>query len=225
MALLDRILTIVATATITSLIWIVAGPFLLERVSSVDSAPSGVAKAEERVGVQSLLGQQGRGGGSAGAVAPPVRQGLTARGAALMVPVVGIAPAALSDTWNAPRDGGERQHEAIDIMAPTGTPVVAAAPGVIEKLFLSDAGGKTIYVRSPDKRIVLYYAHLDAYANGLREGQQVREGQALGTVGASGNADPAAPHLHFAVFETSPQASWYEEGTPINPYPLLTGRR
>ena len=106
-------------------------------------------------------------------------------------------------------------------MAPAGTPVVAAGPGTVEKLFLSDAGGNTVYVRSGDRRTIHYYAHLQAYASGLAEGQPVHRGQRLGTVGSSGNADPAAPHLHFAVLRVAPGAHWWDSADPIDPFPLL----
>ena len=107
-------------------------------------------------------------------------------------------------------------------MAPAGTQVVSAAAGKIEKLFKSEQGGNTIYVRSPDRRTLYYYAHLEAYASGLREGQSVDQGQRLGTVGSTGNADPASPHLHFAIMRTAPNADWWQPTTAINPYPLLT---
>ena len=106
-------------------------------------------------------------------------------------------------------------------MAAAGTPVVAAAPGTVERLFQSDAGGNTIYVRSQDRQTIHYYAHLQDYAPGLREGQSVQRGQRLGSVGSSGNADPAAPHLHFAIMRTTPDAEWWEPATAVNPYPLL----
>jgi murein DD-endopeptidase MepM/ murein hydrolase activator NlpD len=111
----------------------------------------------------------------------------------------------------------------MDIMAPHGTPVVAAAPGKVEKLFFSKGGGGiTVYVRSPDNRHIFYYAHLQEYAPGLAEGQVVRKGDRLGTVGSSGNANPAGPHLHFAVHRMEPGEDWHE-GSPVNPYPLLVG--
>ncbi|MBS7668601.1 M23 family metallopeptidase [Croceicoccus gelatinilyticus] len=138
---------------------------------------------------------------------------------ALRVPVEGVAPSDLIDSYDDAR--GSRKHEALDIMAPTGTPVVAAAEGTVEKLFLSDDGGKTIYVRSADGATIYYYAHLDKYAPGLEEGGFVRAGQRIGTVGATGNADASAPHLHFAVMQMTPDESWWE-GTPQNPYPLLS---
>ena len=109
-------------------------------------------------------------------------------------------------------------------MAPRGTPVVAAAAGTVEKLFTSEAGGLTVYVRSPDRRLITYYAHLDGYAPDLREGQQLRAGDPIGTVGFTGNAGPDAPHLHFAIMQTAPGANWWEPANAINPYPILTGR-
>lgn len=144
--------------------------------------------------------------------------------ALLLIPVQGVPAAALVDTFTQARAGGARVHDAIDIMAPRGRPVLAAAEGRVEKLFLSVAGGKTIYIRSPDGKLMYYYAHLDSYRPGLAEGQQVARGQVLGTVGFTGNANPDGPHLHFAVMQTTPDANW-SKGVAINPYPLLTGRR
>jgi murein DD-endopeptidase MepM/ murein hydrolase activator NlpD len=112
---------------------------------------------------------------------------------------------------------------AIDIMAARGRAVLAAADGRIEKIFWSEAGGRTLYERAPDGRTVYYYAHLDGYAPGLREGQVVRRGQRIATVGSTGNADTAAPHLHFAVNIMAPGDPWHG-GRPINPYPLLVGQ-
>ena len=142
----------------------------------------------------------------------------------LAIPVAGIKPEALANTYKAARSGG-RVHNAIDIMAPTGTPVLASAPGVVEKLFNSQGGGGiTVYVRSPDQQWMFYYAHLDAYAPGLKEGQPVKQGDVLGTVGSTGNASPSGPHLHFAVNKMAPGEDWHE-GSPINPYPLLAGEK
>ena len=137
----------------------------------------------------------------------------------LLIPVQGIAAAALHDTFNDARSEG-RRHDAIDIMAPAGTPVLAVADGRIEKLFLSDRGGITLYQFNPDRTRAYYYAHLQRYADGIAEGQALRRGQVLGYVGATGNADPSAPHLHFAVFALGPEARWWE-GTALNPYPML----
>jgi murein DD-endopeptidase MepM/ murein hydrolase activator NlpD len=143
----------------------------------------------------------------------------------LAIPVVGVKGANLQDTYTQSRSGGARVHNAIDIMADRGTPVVAAAPGTVEKLFFSQGGGGiSAYVRSPDRQWTFYYAHLDAYAPGLHEGQAVKQGDAIGTVGSTGNANPAGPHLHFAINRMAEGEKWHE-GTPINPYPLLAGAK
>lgn len=144
-----------------------------------------------------------------------------ARPGGLLLPVRGIRADQLSDTYNQTR-GGTRIHEALDIMAPRGTAVLAAADGRVEKLFTSDAGGLTIYQFDPSGTYAYYYAHLERYAPGLKEGQQVRRGDVIGEVGSTGNASPDAPHLHFAIFRLGPERRWWK-GTPINPYPLLTG--
>ena len=158
---------------------------------------------------------------AARADAPPLEIGPTG----LAVPVAGIKAAQLLDTYKQARAGGARVHDAIDIMAPHGTPVVAAAPGRVEKLYFSKGGGGiTVYVRSPDHRYTFYYAHLQDYAPGLREGQAIRQGDLIGTVGSTGNANPAGPHLHFAINRMAPGDKWYN-GTPVNPYPLLAGKQ
>jgi peptidoglycan LD-endopeptidase LytH len=202
--LADRLLTIAATATLTSAAWIVLGSEYLER-----NLPDGEPLADETFAPEL-----------------PATPGTVSAGQAseLLIPVAGVTAEQLTDSFTDERGEGARVHEAIDIMAPAGTPVVAAAPGSIERLFRSDAGGNTVYVRSPDRRTIHYYAHLQDYAPGLAEGQQVVRGQPLGTVGSSGNADPAGPHLHFAVLQTTADAEWWEPAAAINPYPLLVGR-
>lgn len=150
--------------------------------------------------------------------APPV----AGEGSDLVIPVAGVLPAQLVDTFTQARDGGARPHDAIDIMAPHGTPVVAAAGGRLEKLHTSAAGGLTAYVRSRDRRTIFYYAHLQDYAPGLAEGAAVTRGQRLGSVGSTGNANPAGPHLHFAIHRARPDEAWHG-GTAFNPYPLLAG--
>lgn len=137
----------------------------------------------------------------------------------LLIPVRGVLAPQLQDTFGDARAQG-RSHEAIDIMAPAGTPVLAVADGTVEKLFTSVAGGLTVYQFEPGGRYAYYYAHLQAYAPGLAEKQALRRGDVIGYVGSTGNADPAAPHLHFAVFELGPERRWWQ-GTAINPYPLL----
>lgn len=142
----------------------------------------------------------------------------------LVVPVAGVAATQLADSWGDPRGGGTRGHTGLDIMAPRGTPVIAAAAGRIDKIFWSDAGGRTLYVRSPTGRLSYYYAHLDGYARGLREGTVVRAGQFLGTVGDSGNAGPGNTHLHFGMSLMAPGDGW-SGGRAVNPHPLLAGAR
>ena len=140
------------------------------------------------------------------------------------IPVAGVKGSQLQDTYTQSRGSG-RAHNAIDIMAPHGTPVVAAAPGTVEKLFFSNGGGGiTAYVRSEDGRWIYYYAHLQDYAPGLREGQKVGQGDPIGRVGSTGNANPAGPHLHFAINRIRPGEKWWQ-GSPVNPYPLLAGRK
>lgn len=140
--------------------------------------------------------------------------------APLAVPVQGVARGALVDSFAEARGGGTRPHHAIDIPAAAGTPVVAVADGRIEKMFASTLGGLTIYQRSPDGGTIYYYAHLSAYAPTLAEGLAVRAGQVIAEVGATGDADPGAPHLHFEVHRMVPGQSWWQ-GTEVDPYPLL----
>jgi peptidoglycan LD-endopeptidase LytH len=137
----------------------------------------------------------------------------------LIVPVAGVQPNQLLDTFADSRSEG-RVHDAIDIPAAQGTPVVAAADGQIIKLFQSDRGGTTIYQLSTDQKLIFYYAHLQRYADGLIEGKFVRQGEVIGYVGDTGNAGPGNYHLHFSIAVVSdPKRYW--EGTNINPYPLL----
>ncbi|HET7656092.1 MAG TPA: M23 family metallopeptidase [Luteimonas sp.] len=143
---------------------------------------------------------------------------------ALLIPVRGVRPTELQDTFDDLRGGGSRPHEALDIMAARGTPVLAATDGRIEKLFESAAGGHTIYQFDDSATHAYYYAHLDRYAPGLAEGQQVERGDVIGYVGSTGNASEDAPHLHFAIFELGPEKHWWE-GTAIDPLPLLATPR
>ena len=142
------------------------------------------------------------------------------RGPSLAIPVDGVTPVELYPSFADARGG--RLHEAIDIMAPRGTPVYAATDGRIAKLFTSDAGGLTIYQFDHAETLACYYAHLDRYEPGLKEGAEVRRGDRIGYVGSTGNANADAPHLHFAVFVLGPDKRWWE-GRPIDPYPLLRG--
>lgn len=141
-------------------------------------------------------------------------------GSGLLIPVAGIKADELKPMFDDRRSGG-RAHEAIDIMAPRGRPVLAVADGTVRKLFLSRAGGITIYQESANRELMYYYAHLERYADGIREGSKVRRGQVLAYVGSSGNANVNAPHLHFAIFRLPPSREWWK-GTAIDPYPYLT---
>jgi murein DD-endopeptidase MepM/ murein hydrolase activator NlpD len=137
----------------------------------------------------------------------------------LIIPVVGVRPDQLIDTFTDARSEG-RVHDAIDIPAAAGTPVLAAADGGIAKLFHSDRGGTTIYQLSADKRLIFYYAHLQRYADGVVEGSYVKQGDVIAYVGDTGNAGPGNYHLHFSIsIINDPKRYW--EGTNINPYPLL----
>jgi len=137
----------------------------------------------------------------------------------LGVPVTGVAKGALRDTYNEMR-GGTRTHEALDIPAPRGTPVLSATPGRVLKLFNSTPGGLMVYAADSTERFILMYGHLDAYQPGLAEGQPLRRGQQIGVVGTTGNAPPTVPHLHFAVARSANVKEWWK-GSPVNPYPLL----
>jgi murein DD-endopeptidase MepM/ murein hydrolase activator NlpD len=117
----------------------------------------------------------------------------------------------------ADRRSGNRLHEAIDILAPRHTPVLAVEDGVLVKFFHSKAGGNTIYQFDPNSRYAYYYAHLDRYAAGVKEGDRVKRGQTIGHVGTTGNAPPGTPHLHFAIFKLTDQKQWWK-GTPIDPF-------
>jgi murein DD-endopeptidase MepM/ murein hydrolase activator NlpD len=137
----------------------------------------------------------------------------------LLIPVEGIKAEQLTRQFSDER-GGSRRHEAIDILAPRNTPVRAVEDGTVAKLFLSKAGGITVYQFDPSGDFCYYYAHLERYADGLREGQPVRKGQVLGYVGTSGNAPKNTPHLHFAIFRLTEAKRWWE-GTAIDPYDAL----
>ena len=140
----------------------------------------------------------------------------------LIIPVAGVKPEQLIDTFDDARSEG-RVHDAIDIMAPAETPVLAAANGKIVKLFQSEKGGTTIYQLNEKQDLIFYYAHLSRYADGLAEGDPVRQGQVIAYVGDTGNAGAGNYHLHFSIAAVSdPKRYW--EGTNINPYPLLQNR-
>ena len=158
-------------------------------------------------------------GGTAATPTPAMPTPLLAKGA-LIVPVQGVEATALHDTYNEQRGGGTRPHEALDILAPRGTPVLSATGGRVLKLFDSKAGGKMVYAADSSEHFILMYAHLDAYAPGLADGQTLTRGQVIGIVGTTGNAPPNVPHLHFAIARTNNVKEWWK-GAPVNPFPIL----
>jgi len=137
----------------------------------------------------------------------------------LELPVKGAIKDVLRDSFDETR-GRTHRHEAIDIMAPRNTPILAVEDGTIARLFESKAGGTTVYQFDPSIRYVYYYAHLQRYADGLEEGRQVKRGQVLGYVGTSGNASKDVPHLHFAILRLTEKKQWWN-GEPIDPYHVL----
>jgi peptidoglycan LD-endopeptidase LytH len=182
--------------------------------------PETRANADERPAA--TLGHDAPGtpvGGSLEPIAagPAVSQELKARH--LEVPVEGIGRDQLTRQFT-DRRGEAREHEALDILAPRDTPVKAVEDGRVAKLFLSKAGGITVYQFDPSERYCYYYAHLERYAEGLKEGDRLTRGQVLGYVGTSGNAPKNTPHLHFAVFRLDDHKRWWE-GTPLDPYDIL----
>jgi murein DD-endopeptidase MepM/ murein hydrolase activator NlpD len=196
-----KILVLLVIALIGLLAWAAAGPG-----ASAPSVvtPSGVTPAQRAMG-------------GAPAIVPLVI-GDSAPPRPMMIPVAGVDRSAMRDMFNEVR--GNHRHEAIDILAPRGTPVIAADDGVVRKLFTSGAGGLTVYEFDPDQRYCYYYAHLDGYAPGLHEGQLLHRGDVLGYVGTTGNASKDTPHLHFALIRLDPDRRWWK-GTAVNPYPLL----
>jgi peptidoglycan LD-endopeptidase LytH len=141
----------------------------------------------------------------------------------LLIPVLGVERKALRDNFDERRSAGHK-HEALDIMAPRGTPVLAVGDGKVAKLFKSVAGGLTVYQFDAEEKFAYYYAHLDRYAPGLQQGQALKRGEVLGYVGSTGNAPAHAPHLHFTIFRLGPDKRWWV-GTAINPYPFLLATR
>lgn len=137
----------------------------------------------------------------------------------LVVPVVGSPK--IEDTFTAARDG-ERIHNAMDILAPRNTPIVAADDGTILRMATNALGGITIYAADRDRQFVYYYAHLDHYRDGVLPGQRIQKGDTLGFVGTTGNAPKDVPHLHFQIM-IWPADGKFWNGEPVNPYPVLRG--
>ena len=141
------------------------------------------------------------------------------QGRRLMVPVLGVSPEGVADSFAEPRDGG-RVHRAVDILAPRGTPVLAADSGRVHRMRSNSLGGITIYATDPGGRFVYYYAHLDRYRAGLAEGDSVAKGEVLGYVGTTGNAPANTPHLHFQVMRIAELRRWWD-GIPVDPRPYF----
>ena len=188
---MKKVLVLLGIAVIALMAWVAAGPSHAAPIAAVATPAPVVPVMQMR---------------DSGAPRP------------MIVPVAGVARSAMRDTFDEGR--GTHRHEAIDILAPRGTPVIAADDGVVQKLFTSVAGGLTVYEFDPDQRYCYYYAHLDGYAAGLHEGQPLRRGEVIGYVGTSGNASKDTPHLHFALIRLDPDRRWWK-GTYVNPYPLL----
>ena len=149
---------------------------------------------------------------------PPEPSPMSAEGMDLLFPVPAVSTAAMHDSFSDPR-GKKRVHHAVDIMAPRNSEIVAVADGRIAKRQWSAAGGNGLYQWSADGQLIYYYAHLQAYAKNLKEGQIVQRGQVLGYVGSTGNAPARAPHLHFAIARATADGKWWG-GVALNPYPV-----
>ncbi len=171
------------------------------------SQGSAIARAQPTTGTP---------GANAGPSATPLE--LAALSAMLDVPVQGVERSRLRDTFAESR--GDHDHEAMDILAERGTPVLSATAGRLLRLFDSNAGGLMVYATDTSERFILLYGHLDRYADGLVEGMSLDRGQVIGYVGTTGNAPPGTPHLHFGILRGDPAVSW-SRGTPVNPYRLL----
>jgi murein DD-endopeptidase MepM/ murein hydrolase activator NlpD len=180
---------------------------LWRRGVDLDARPAGTSDLDTPTGGPALL-----------ALDRDALEDLRAR--KLAFPVQGVAADRLINSFQEPRGAGTRSHRAVDIMAPRRTPVRAVEAGTIARLDNSAAGGISVYQFDPDERYCYYYAHLDAYAPGLREGEKVERGQVLGYVGTTGNAPASAPHLHFAIYRLSASKQWWA-GTALNPYPVF----
>jgi len=202
---MKKVLVIVIVAVIATLAWVAAGPEQFPESQALGAPPAFAKKATVQTITIPMPAPD-----SADSPRP------------LIIPVEGVNAGAIRDTFNETR--GLRRHEASDIMAARGTPVIATDDGTVKKIFTSVPGGLTIYEFDPDQRYCYYYAHLDRYADGLHEGQQVHRGDVLGYVGTTGNAPKDAPHLHFAVIRLDADKKWWK-GTYVNPYPLLVGSR
>jgi murein DD-endopeptidase MepM/ murein hydrolase activator NlpD len=184
-----------------------AGPARLPAATAIDESPNAVVEVPAATS------------GTTGVIPATAPEALDLTARKLTIPVAGFPADKLVRSYHDARSG-QREHEAIDILAPRNTPVVAVEDGTLAKLFTSKAGGLTVYQFDPGQHYSYYYAHLERYADGLKEGDPVHRGQVLGYVGTSGNAPKETPHLHFAVYKLTAEKRWWE-GTPIDPYDIL----
>ena len=185
--------------------------------ASLPTSPGDGARGDDTTPVAMSPASNSAAGSAAVA---PTPDELSALAASLVVPVAGVAPAELHSSFFERRGGGTRQHNAIDIPAPRGTPVISATAGRVLRLFSSKAGGIMVYAADPTDRFILMYGHLDRYAEGITDGMRLERGQTIGYVGTTGNAPPNVPHLHFAISRTNNVTRWWN-GQPIDPAPLL----
>jgi murein DD-endopeptidase MepM/ murein hydrolase activator NlpD len=200
-------------------------PWLRSKVSATLPAPAPNLSANAQVPGPPVPPPEG-----APPAPPPATQGSAERAATepaskapdtilhLTMPIADVKPSTLSDSFHEMRDG--REHEAVDILAARNTPVMAVAEGKVAKLFTSKEGGLTVYQFDPAGQYAFYYAHLDHYAKGLKEGMPLKTGDVVGYVGTTGDAPPDTPHLHFAVFKLGPDKKWWQ-GTALDPVPMF----
>ncbi|HET6512986.1 MAG TPA: M23 family metallopeptidase [Candidatus Kapabacteria bacterium] len=208
----------IATLIVVAFVLLVVSPKLTERSGPVAGSPVNIEERDSDIAVTPSLPDTST---ALRDTLPPTPKeiGTLRRGSGLIIPVAGVTPDQLVDTYTAARSQG-RSHNAIDIMAAKRTPVLAAADGPVKRLFTSDKGGITLYQLSMDASTVYYYAHLDAYAAGIAEGKMLKQGEVLGYVGDTGNSGAGNYHLHFAVWKiTDPKNFW--TGDDQNPYLLL----
>jgi peptidoglycan LD-endopeptidase LytH len=204
-----------------ALVWLLADKYLLQNMLVAYWSPGAVSAPQIEPHVTPTTLPSVSPSPNPEPTATPVEQPIQSARGRLLMPVQGVKPEQLIDTYSQSRSEG-RVHEAIDIMAPAGTPVVAVADGEILRFHDSVQGGITIYQISTDKRYFYYYAHLQARAPGIAEKQFVKQGTTIGYVGDTGNAGPGNNHLHFSIKAVvDPNRFW--DGTNINPYPILKG--
>jgi len=205
---------------LTFIAGLLAGSGVTAWLSISGALPSGrgVAAASEAKAVRQVLAPPPLSEAKS-VLDPPISDEQRLMERQLALPIVSYPRKDIYDSFY-DRRGGTRIHEGIDLHAPRGTPVVAVDAGSIIKLFTSKPGGLTIYQFDREQVYCYYYAHLDRYAEGLHEGQEVERGELLAYVGHTGNASPDAPHLHLSIFKLGPDKNWWQ-GTPVNPYPIL----